>query len=64
MFKQMVKLETENYPAKIGVGISSATPNNPPPTLTDASIKDIVKGKSNVSICSVFAYVVYGFGVG
>ena len=61
LFKQMVKLETEKYPAKIGVGISSATPNNPPPTLTDATIKDILKGNLTYQSGSVFAYVVYGF---
>ena len=61
LFKQMVNLENNKYPAKIGAGISSASPNNPPATLTDGAIKDILEGNLNYQSGSVFAYVVYGF---
>ena len=49
LIKQMAKLESNKYPAKIGVGISSASPNNPPATLTDPTIKDILEGDIDFS---------------
>ena len=61
LIKQMAKLESNKYPAKIGVGISSASPNNPPATLTDPTIKDILEGDITFQGNSLFLVVTMGF---
>ena len=60
IMKQFANLIQNEYPAKIGVGHSSASPENPPSNLTNGVIKPIIVGDIIFQNNTIFAFVTYG----